>query len=278
MQHPSPSREIAVLIEIMQRLRDPDTGCPWDIKQDFASIVPYTIEEAYEIADAIKRDDMDDLCDELGDLLLQVVFHAQMANEQDSFEFSDVVQSITQKLIRRHPHVFGGPRAENGDVVKIQWDAIKEEEKKQRQLRRNANGLPREELSWLSSVPTNMPPMTEAMKMQQRASKVGFDWNDPNAVLSKLREEVDEIETEMNASDHADNRGNIESEIGDVLFAAVNLARHYDLDPEQAMRKTNNKFRKRFGFIEKELERQNRSLADASLDEMEILWQKAKSE
>jgi ATP diphosphatase len=268
----TPSRDISRLLEIMMRLRTPGSGCPWDLKQNFATIAPYTIEEAYEVADAIARGDLDDLRDELGDLLLQVVFHARMAEEQNAFAFGDVVEAITAKMIRRHPHVFAGKdgRLTPSDV-KGAWERIKAEEKAERAARR-----PREENahpSLLSGVKAGQPALARAMELQRKASQVGFDWNDPRAVLRKIREEADEIEA---ALDHGD-ADELREETGDLLFALVNLARHVGADPELALRATNTKFERRFGFIERTLEAQGRSLEEASLDEMEALWNEAKA-
>jgi ATP diphosphatase len=263
-----PSRDIARLIEIMAALRTPETGCPWDLKQDFATIAPYTIEEACEVADAIARGDLDDLKDELGDLLLQVVFHARMAQEQGAFAFGDVVQSITEKLIRRHPHVFGDARELTPHEVKGLWDRIKAEEKAERRKRRGHD----DEAGALAGIPAALPALMRALKLQQKASRVGFDWNDPKAVLSKIREEADEIEAALDAGDKA----GAADEIGDLIFALVNLARHLDIDPDAALRGTNAKFERRFAAIEAALARRGRSPRDATLAEMDALWDEAK--
>ena len=267
----TPSRDISRLLEIMAMLRTPDSGCPWGLEQDFASIAPYTIEEAYEVADAIARGDLDDLCDELGDLLLQVVFHARMAEEQDAFSFGDVVEAITRKMIRRHPHVFADKdgRLTPADV-KGAWDRIKVEEKVERAARRPAEETARKSL--LSGVKAGQPALTRAMELQRKASSVGFDWNDPRAVLHKIREEADEIDAALDRADGDELAG----ETGDLLFAVVNLARHVGADPDMALRGTNAKFERRFGFIEQELEAQGRSLESASLAEMDALWNEAK--
>jgi len=266
-----PSRDIQRLIAIMAALRTPGTGCPWDLKQDFASIAPYTIEEAYEVADAIARGDLDDLKDELGDLLLQVVFHARMAEEQGVFTFDDVVLAITEKLIRRHPHVFGDTRDLTPDEVKGLWDRIKAEEKAERASRRG--GTDDSEAGALAGVPVSFPALTRALKLQQKASKVGFDWNDPRAVLSKIREEADEVEAALDANDKNAAGG----EIGDLIFALVNLARHLDLDPDAALRSTNAKFERRFAAIEAALTRQGKTPSGATLAEMDALWDEAKA-
>ncbi len=219
----TPSRDIGRLLEIMAALRTPKTGCPWDLEQNFATIAPYTLEEAYEVADAIARGDLADLKEELGDLLLQVVFHARMAEEQRAFDFGDVVQAITEKLIRRHPHVFGDERSRTPEAVKGLWERIKAEEKAARK-----NGAQRD--GALAGVPVALPALTRALKLQEKASKVGFDWNDPRAVLRKIREEADEIEDALDGA-AADN-AEAAAEVGDLLFAAVNLARHLRADPE----------------------------------------------
>jgi ATP diphosphatase len=260
----APSRDIARLIEIMAALRHPENGCPWDLQQDFSSIAPYTIEEAYEVADAIERGDLGDLKDELGDLLLQVVFHARMAEERGRFDFGAVVEAITSKLLRRHPHVFGGLRRHSPAEVAGLWSRIKEEE---RQARRAAPSQ-----SLLANVSVALPALTRALKLQEKASTVGFDWNDPRAVLAKIREEADEIE---HALDRGDRR-EIASEVGDLLFAVVNLARHAGADPEATLRQTNAKFAGRFRFIEEKLAGQGRAPAQASLEEMDKLWDEAK--
>jgi nucleoside triphosphate diphosphatase len=264
-----PSSDIARLVEIMVALRAPGTGCPWDLEQDFATIAPYTIEEAYEVADAIERGDFDDLRDELGDLLLQVVFHARMAQEAGLFGFGDVVQAITEKLVRRHPHVFGDTRDLSPEAVKGLWDEIKSREKAARAARRG-----KDDTGALDGVPATLPALTRALKLQQKAGKVGFDWNDPHAVLAKIREEADEVEAALDQGD-ADK---LSEETGDLLFALVNLARHVGADPETALRGTNAKFERRFAYIERALAAQGRTLEAASLDEMDELWNEAKGE
>jgi len=268
----TPSRDIGRLLEIMAALRTPQTGCPWDLAQDFSTIAPYTLEEAYEVADAIARNDMADLKEELGDLLLQVVYHARMAEEQGAFTFGDVVHGITEKLIRRHPHVFGdmagefhahGPRAVEG-----LWERIKAQEQHDKAARDNGAV----ESSALAGVPATLPALTRALKLQAKASKVGFDWNDPRAVLRKIREEADEIEAELDAAPE-----DAAAEVGDLLFAAVNLARHLRADPEAVLRQTNRKFERRFGSIEQALAARGKAPQDATLDEMDALWDEAKA-
>lgn len=260
----TPSREINRLLDIMAALRTPQTGCPWDLEQSFSTIAPYTLEEAYEVADAIARDDLTDLKEELGDLLLQVVFHARMAEEERAFDFGDVVQAITEKLIRRHPHVFGDERSRTPQAVEGLWERIKGEEKAAR------TGGQKE--SALAGVPVGLPALTRALKLQQKASKVGFDWNDSRAVLRKIREEADEIEAAL-----GDGAEAAAAEVGDLLFAAVNLARHLHADPESVLRQTNQKFERRFGSIERALAAKGKAPTDASLAEMDALWDEAKA-
>jgi nucleoside triphosphate diphosphatase len=266
----TPSRDISRLLEIMAMLRTPGTGCPWDLEQDFATIVPYTIEEAYEVADAIARDDLDDLRDELGDLLLQVVFHARMAEERNAFAFGDVVEAVTAKMIRRHPHVFADAQGQLTPAgVEGAWERIKAEERAERAARRPQHEAPP---SLLSGIKAGQPALARAMELQRKASSVGFDWNDPRAVLQKIREEADEIEA---ALDDGDTEG-LAEETGDLMFALVNLARHVGADPDLALRGTNAKFERRFAYIERELAAQRRSLEEASLEEMDALWNEAK--
>jgi ATP diphosphatase len=270
----TPSSDISRLLEIMAALRAPGTGCPWDLEQTFASITPYTIEEAYEVVDAIQRGDLADLRDELGDLLLQVVFHAQMASEQGAFGFGDVVEAITRKLVRRHPHVFGSARNLSPAEVKHLWDEIKLSEKRERRESREAMGVPAEpDQGFLGGIPTALPALTRAQKLTAKAAKVGFDWPNAAQVVEKIHEELDEVSEAAATGD----RDKIEDEIGDLLFAAANLARHYGVDPETALRRTNAKFERRFGSIEKALTSRGKTLADASLETMEALWVEAKN-
>lgn len=270
-----PSRDISGLLAIMAALRTPGSGCPWDLEQTFASITPYTLEEAYEVVDAIERGDMGDLKEELGDLLLQVVFHARMAEEQGAFAFPDVVEAITRKLVRRHPHVFGNARDLSPEEVKALWDDIKREEKAERRAEREQLGLPSHEggKGFLSGIPAPLPALTRAQKLTAKAAKVGFDWPDAAQVVDKIHEELDEVK-EAAETGRPDR---IEDEIGDLIFAVANLARHYGVDPETALRRTNAKFERRFGAIETALQEQGRTLDDASLDEMEALWVTAKN-
>jgi nucleoside triphosphate diphosphatase len=270
-----PSRDIRRLIDIMAALRDPIGGCPWDVQQTFASIAPFTIEEAYEVADAIERGATEDLREELGDLLLQVVFHARMAEEAGLFDFGGVVEAITAKLVRRHPHVFGDASALNSSEVKALWGRIKADEKRAKLASEAKDGRPAETKSGaLDGVPLALPALSRAVKLQERAGKVGFDWNDVRAVLEKIREEVTEVEAEI-AQGSAQT---LSSEVGDLLFAAVNLARHLKVDPETALRSANAKFERRFAHIEKSLAEGGRTPESASLDEMERLWAEAKAE
>jgi nucleoside triphosphate diphosphatase len=268
------SKDISRLIEIMAALRTPVTGCPWDLEQDFASIKPYTIEEAYEVADAIERNDMDDLCEELGDLLLQVVFHARMAEEAGEFSFGDVVEAITKKMIRRHPHVFDRSDADTPGAVKAQWDAIKAEEKRERSERRAARGITEDfKAGFLGGVDRHLPALTEALKLQERAAKVGFDWSTPEPILDKIEEEVAELREALAAG----QPDRVADELGDLIFALVNIGRHVKADPEMALRGTNTKFRRRFSHIETELEAAGETLEAATLERMEELWQSAKA-
>ena len=260
-----PSRDIARLIEIMAALRTPGSGCPWDLEQNFQTIAPYTLEEAYEVADAIDRGDLDHLKDELGDLLLQVVFHARMAEEQGLFAFEDVVEAITTKLIRRHPHVFADADGKTADAVKGLWERIKAQEKADR-----GEAAP---TGALAGVAVALPALTRALKLQNKAGHVGFDWNDPRAVLAKIREEADEIEAALDDMD----RAHAATEVGDLLFAVVNLARHLEADPESVLRGTNLKFERRFASIERALASQGKKPQDATLAEMDALWDEAKA-
>jgi nucleoside triphosphate diphosphatase len=260
-----PSRDIGRLIEIMAALRTPGSGCPWDLEQTFRTIAPYTLEEAYEVADAIARGNLSDLKDELGDLLLQVAFHARMAEEQGTFDFGDVVETVTAKLVRRHPHVFADAEGRTAKAVEGLWERIKLEEKAER-----GEAVP---TGALAGVPVALPALTRALKLQKKASRVGFDWNDPRAVLAKIREEADEIEAELDGSGKADAA----AEVGDLLFAVVNLARHLGADPEDILRQTNLKFERRFGSIERALAARGKKPKEATLAEMDVLWDVAKA-
>ncbi len=253
-------RDIATLRALMQALRTPVTGCPWDLEQDFASIAPYTIEEAYEVADAIQRGSRAELCDELGDLLLQPVYHAQMAAEEGSFTFDDVVEGVVRKMIRRHPHVFGDDQARSAGVAKGFWEANKAKE-------RQSLGKQLERV--LAGVPLALPGLTRALKLQAKAAKVGFDWPGTEQVYDKISEELAELRDAP-----ADKRA---EELGDLLFVMANLARHYGIDPEAAVRGANTKFERRFAHIEDELKVRGKTPAQSDLAEMDALWDEAKS-
>ncbi|MBK8009350.1 MAG: nucleoside triphosphate pyrophosphohydrolase [Rhizobiales bacterium] len=255
-----PSTDIARLIEIMARLRTPETGCPWDLKQTFSTIAPYTIEEAYEVADAIAHGDMHGLKDELGDLLLQVVFHARMAEEAKHFAFEDVVLSITQKLIRRHPHVFDAARGISSDDVKSLWEKIKAEERKEKSAHQE---------SALDGVPMALPALTRAEKVQKRAAQVGFDWPDLTGVLDKIAEEIDELKS-------ARTTVAVEEEFGDLLFSLVNYARRANIDPESSLRNATAKFERRFRGVEKRAANAGSSVEQTPLDVLESYWQSEK--
>ncbi len=248
------------LLEIMQRLRDPENGCPWDVKQNFSTIAPFTIEEAYEVADAIERGEMADLKDELGDLLFQVVFHAQMAKEQGSFDFEDVHQAICDKMLRRHPHVFADLEIKDAAHQNQVWEEYKTAERKQKG-----------EHSLMDGIPAGMAELTRAIKLQKRAGKVGFDWGSPGPVLDKFDEELTEMREAMASGD----RDAMEDELGDLLFVATNLARQLDIDPGTALRRGNAKFERRFRAMEDAVGGHD-GLADMELDDMEALWQKIK--
>ncbi len=254
-----PRQEIATLLAIMQALRTPETGCPWDLQQDFSSIAPYTLEEAYEVLDAIERGEMNDLRDELGDLLLQVVYHAQMASEADHFEFADVVEAITTKMVRRHPHVFGDPEARAAGVETGFWERAKDAER---------HGTEKQRKRVLDDIPAALPALTRALKLQKRAARVGFDWPDVSMVLDKIVEEAQEL---TEARDQLTVEKQTE-EFGDMLFVMVNLGRHLGLDAEDALRKANTKFTRRFNYIEDKLKAQGSSVEDADLEKMDIIW------
>ncbi|MCZ7936302.1 nucleoside triphosphate pyrophosphohydrolase [Agrobacterium salinitolerans] len=267
------SKDISRLIEIMEALRQPETGCPWDVVQTFETIKPYTIEEAYEVADAIERKDMDDLCEELGDLLLQVVFHARIAEELGEFAFGDVVQAVTAKMIRRHPHVFAVSDADTPDGVKLQWDRIKAEEKRERAERRARRGITEDfKAGFLGGVQRSQPALTEALKLQEQAARAGFDWSNPAPILDKIEEEIAELREALAEG----TPEKVSDELGDLIFALVNIGRHVKADPEDALRGTNTKFRRRFNHIETSLTQNGETLEEASLERMEDLWQAAK--
>jgi ATP diphosphatase len=267
---------ITDLLSIMQRLRNPENGCPWDLEQTYASIAPHTLEEAYEVVDAIARNDMIDLKDELGDFLFQVVFYAQMAQEDGYFTFADVVQGICEKMIRRHPHIFADNTAiKSADDQTNSWEQIKAEE---RRLKAQAKGVAKEDAqpqsSALDGVTIGLPATTRALKLSQKAAKVGFDWDDIQDVVDKVHEEIEEVLTEARAPMQSQDR--LEDEIGDVLFAVVNMARKLKVDPEAALRRTNKKFEQRFRYIEQQIAADNKDITKTPLAELEKHWQAAK--
>ena len=250
------------ILDIMAALRHPETGCPWDLKQDFASIVPYTLEEAYEVTDAVERGDLDELKNELGDLLLQVVFHARLAEESALFDFDDVVDAISDKMIRRHPHVFSDGDADNADAVRQSWEEIKAQEK--------AEKGKSEPDSLMDDIPLALPGLSRAVKIQNRAARIQFDWPDIEQGFDKLQEEIGEVrEAIKNRSADA-----MEDEIGDLLFAVANIARHLKIDPEKAVRRTNGKFISRFKYLEAQAARSDKE--SLTLEELETFWQAAK--
>jgi ATP diphosphatase len=263
--------DIQALLDIMARLRDPERGCPWDVKQDFASIAPYTVEEAYEVADAVQRGDMADLRDELGDLLLQVVFHARMAEEAGHFAFADVVDAISEKMLRRHPHVFGDATVEDADAQTVAW----EEHKRQERL---ASG--NADTSALAGIARGLPEWQRAVKLQKRAASVGFDWPGPTPVIAKLHEEIEEVRVEFDAvaAGDAAARDRLEDELGDVLFVVANLTRHGKVDFGAALRRANHKFERRFRRMEALAAAEGTTLAGQSLDAQDAYWNRAKAE
>lgn len=254
--------DIEPLLEIMRRLRDPETGCPWDVQQTFASLVPHTLEEAYEVAETIEEGDLSALPDELGDLLFQVVFYARIAEEEGRFDFADVVRRIGDKLVRRHPHVFADARVESAEAQTREWEAHKRREREQQ----GKGG------SLLDGVSLALPALTRAVKLQRRAARAGFDWPSVDGVLDKVREEVAEVEAELRDSPDPDR---IAAEIGDLLFSVVNLARHLEVDPETALRQANRRFQRRFAGVEARL-RASGGIEQASTAEMDAAWEEAK--
>jgi len=258
------TRQIDSLLEIMAALRDPEKGCPWDIEQTFKTISAYTIEEAYEVADAIERKDMHDLKDELGDLLFQVVFHAQMAKEQGEFGFDDVVTAISDKLVRRHPHVFGEDKTRDKQALNEAWEKHKKDERHAKQ---------HQQKSVLDGIASSMPALRWSSKLQKRAAHHGFDWEDVAPVFDKLQEEIGELKAEIV---HENNQVRIADELGDILFACVNLSRHLGVNPEQALRDSNIKFISRFTVVEKLLQDDGRLMDDCSVEELEDYWGRAK--
>ncbi|WP_343565146.1 nucleoside triphosphate pyrophosphohydrolase [Kiloniella sp. b19] len=270
---PDPShRGIDRLLQLMRDLRDPEQGCPWDIEQTFQTIAPYTIEEAYEVADAIENGSMDDVKDELGDLLLQVVFHAQMAQDGGIFDFNDVAQAVTDKMVRRHPHIYAAADITTADQQEVSWEAIKAEERASKGLSGRS--------SLMDDVTVGLPASTRAVKLQKRAAKVGFDWDHLDPVVEKIREELDEVLAECPenpAEANEEQRDRLEDEFGDLLFAVANLGRHLRIDPEKALRRTNAKFERRFRFVEQAFSERNADLKSASLEEMDREWDRAKA-
>jgi len=265
---------IGRLLAVMAALRTPQTGCAWDLEQDFASIAPYTLEEAYEVVDAIERGDMADLQDELGDLLLQVVFHGQIASEAGLFTFDDIAQAVADKMIRRHPHVFGNnSQAQTAAAVRQNWEAIKAAEKASKDKANDTTSL-------VDNVPLALPGLTRAVKLQKRAARVGFDWTQAAPILAKIKEEIAELEEVLNDNnnDNQPQTARLEEEYGDILFALANLARHLRFDPETALRNANQKFINRFKWMESKAKQEGKDLASMPLEDMEILWQQAKAE
>jgi MazG family protein len=264
-----PSSSIHRLVEIMAALRHPDDGCPWDLEQTYDTIVPYTLEEAYEVAETIEHGDRTALKSELGDLLFQVVFYARLAEEDGLFSFDDVVEAICEKMVRRHPHVFGEQKVSSSTDIAGQWDRIKAEEAATSEPEGQAKDTP----SVLNNVPATLPALSRAIKLQNKAARVGFDWPSLAPVFDKMREELEELKTEI---DDGADRDRIEDEFGDVLFVVANVGRHLKIDPEQALRRANNKFISRFQSIERDLQDMGKSPEQSDLEEMEALWQKAK--
>jgi ATP diphosphatase len=270
-------QELEKLLQIMVDLRNPEDGCPWDIEQTFKSISAYTVEEAYEVADAIERDDMNELRGELGDLLFQVVFHAQMASEQNKFSFVDVVNEINNKLIRRHPHVFGDDKTRDEAKLYSDWEKHKKKERAQKSQSEQDKGnkaQPEESRSHLDGIASAMPALRWSEKLQKRAAHHGFDWLSIEPVFDKLNEEIDELKAEIV---HQDNQQRITDEMGDILFASVNISRHLGINPEQALRDSNRKFISRFNIVEQLLEKDGKQMEECSVEELEDYWQKAKN-
>ena len=269
MDYDKLQEETERLVRIMEKLRGPD-GCPWDRKQDYASLQPYILEEAYEVVETIQNNDISSLKEELGDLLLQVVFQAQIGSECEDFDLVDVFSEISEKLIRRHPHVFGDLDIKEADEVKITWDEIKAQEKKDKDNSDNSDYIGK---SLMDDFSRSQPAVNQAYEIQEKAAEVGFDWDNVDDVIAKIDEELDEIKQEIITG----NKDALEDELGDIIFAVVNLARFYDINPEIALLKTINKFRRRFKYIEKEVQKEDQSLFDITLEEMDVYWEKSKS-
>jgi len=269
-----PIANLQPLLKIMEQLRDPENGCPWDRKQTFDSIVAHTIEEAYEVADAIEQKDFEELKGELGDLLFQVVFYAQMAKEQGLFEFNDIIEAISEKLIRRHPHVFAQTEFANEDAIHANWEAEKEKERAAKALSENKSD------SVLDNIPLSLPALNRAYKIQKRCANVGFDWDSLPPVIDKIKEEIDEVLVEVKRDDLSEEQkqDRIEEELGDLLFANINLVRHLKCNPEQALRKANNKFEKRFRLVELAVLKQGKKMSDCSLSELDSIWDLVKKQ
>ena len=270
MTNPADDRPIDRLLAVMARLRDPEGGCPWDLEQNYATVAPHTIEEAYEVADAIERGDMDDLKDELGDLLFQVVYYAQIAREEGLWDFDAVAAGVADKMIRRHPHVFGSDAVAHAAAQSERWELQKSAE---REARAAAQG---KAPSVLDGVITGLPALTRAVKLQKRVARVGFDWNQPAEILDEIEEEIGELRAELERGSR--DAARVQDELGDLLFVVVNLARRLEVDPEAALRGTNAKVEQRFRRVEALLAEEGRAPGDATLDEMEALWQRVKGE
>lgn len=262
-------QSVQQLIEIMRALRDTSSGCPWDLEQDFNSLIPYTIEEAYEVADAIERNSLDDIKSELGDLLFQIVFYSQLATEQDAFDFNDVAKTICEKLVRRHPHVFADKKVKDAAQQTIEWEKLKQQERKDKAGRNAAN------ISYLDDVSRTLPSLMRAEKLQKRAAKEGFDWPDVNGVMSKIHEELNEVQQELNAD--VLNKEKLEDEIGDLFFSCINLSRYVNVNTEKSVRNANLKFEKRFRELEKIVAAKGLQVSEMDIDELENVWKEVKT-
>ena len=263
-------KSIEELIEIMRALRDLKSGCPWDLEQDFQSLIPYTLEEAYEVADAIERNNLDDIKNELGDLLFQIIFYSQLAEEQQAFDFDDVAKAISEKLTRRHPHVFADAKVKDAEAQTKEWEKIKQQERKMKAAESSAS------LSYLDDVSRTLPSLMRAEKLQKRAAKEGFDWPNIKGAIAKVEEELNEVQQELDADVQEQN--NLEDEIGDLFFSCINLSRHAGVDAEQSIRKANLKFERRFRTVEKKASRKGLQLNEMTANELEKLWQEVKKE